>query len=131
VKRLALALGVVALAVPGGAAAAEKTIATATVDDLRVTLAAKKGRDAGGAPSASVELRVYRRGPQGWRFLDRRLVGPPNGFFWFPLTGAGAVRDFCVKTKPDRVSFQVLVTPSIGWSPVYRYRVAGRRLVRG
>jgi hypothetical protein len=115
-----------------GGAAAERTIASATVDDFRVSVRAVKGPGDGGAPLASVQVEAFVKRAGKWRSVGRRTVGRPDGFFWFPLTGPGGVRRFTVESFPvKRVTFQLLITPSAGFSPIYRYRVQGQRLVAG
>jgi hypothetical protein len=131
-RRLLIVLAGVALCAPSASAANQQTIATATVEDFRITLVAVKGPDDGGAPLASVRIEAFVQERGKWRSVGRRTVGRPNGFFWHPLRGPGGIRRFSVSSFPvKRVTFQLLITPSAGWSPLYRFHVKRGRLKPG
>jgi hypothetical protein len=128
----ALVIAALALSASSAGSANQQTIATATVEDFRIILVALKGPDDGGAPLASVRLEAFVKERANWRAVGRRTVGRPNGFFWHPLRGPGGIRRFSVSSFPfKRVSFQLLITPSAGWSPLYRFRVERGRLEPG
>jgi len=130
-RLLATMFGLLALGTHG-VAERQHTIASATVEDFRVVVRAIEGPDDGGAPLASVRLEALVKKGGSWRLVGRRTVGRPNGFFWFPLTGPGAIRQFSVESFPvRRVRFQLLITPSAGFSPLYRFHLEGARLVPG
>jgi hypothetical protein len=64
--------------------------------------------------------------------LGRVRVGRSNGFFWKVLTGPRAIRQFSIgNSTAAHVSVQLLVTPALGWSPVYQFHVQDGRLVAG
>lgn len=122
------------LPVAGSAAAAapaSATIASSSAVGFRAIVTAAK-TSGGGAPSASVSVAVFEKTGGTWRPLGRARVGRPNGFFWKVLTGPRAIRQFSIgTTSPERVSVQLLVTPALGWSPVYQFHVQDGRLVAG
>ncbi|GAB7059000.1 hypothetical protein [Streptomyces mexicanus] len=108
------------------AAAAPQTrqIASSVLgEDYRFTLTAV--RSAHDAYAASVRLQVYTRtGAGAWRESDRAAVGTADGWFWYPLTGKGAVCRFATSaSKPAPVEVSLLVTPSVGCSPTQRFVV--------
>jgi hypothetical protein len=115
-----------------GPAAARQTIATARAFDFRVSLVATRGPAEGGAPAATVTIVAARRVGGTWRSLGQLPVGKRNGWFWFVVTDPEALRTLSISTSGSpRVSVRLLITPSIGPSPLYRFHVAGNRLVRG
>ena len=93
-----------------------RQLASATVGtDLTVTVRAQRT----GESSANVYLAFSSHGSQ-W---SERV---PGGWFWYPLTGEGAVCEFSVTSLPDTkpvVGLSLLVTPSIGCSDTLRYTV--------
>jgi hypothetical protein len=122
------------LLLSGPAAAAPPataTIASATAVGLRAVVTATRASD-GGAPSATVNVTAYEHTGSGWKSLGRVRVGRVGGFFWKVLRGPRSIKRFSIATaSPERVALQLLVTPSIGWSPVYRFHVANGRLAKG
>ena len=62
--------------------------------------------------------------------LGTLLVGQPNGFFWYPLTGPRSVR-YLRFGPAGSVSFQLLITPSVGWSQTYHLRIVNGALTHG
>src|SRR3954466_3297210 len=117
-RKLALVLtAALALAVAASASAA-RTIATATTTDYRVGLTASKGKRSGGAPSASVRIRLYGRSGDGWRSFASRRV--PGTYFWNTVTAGPAVCRLQRRPAGKTPSFrsvavvQLLVTPAIG-----------------
>jgi len=113
-----------ALAVAASASAA-RTIGTATTTDYRVVLTASKGRPAGGAPSATVRVRLYERSGDGWKSFASRRV--PGTYFWNTVTAGHAVCRLDVRTAGDAPGFravavvQLLVTPSVGCGRAHSY----------
>ncbi|MDQ0809117.1 hypothetical protein QFZ63_000831 [Streptomyces sp. B3I7] len=84
-------------------------------DDYRITLTAE--RTAGDEYSASVRLRVYTRSDGAWQQSDSAVVGEPEGWFWYPLTGKGAVCQFSTSSsEPAPIDVSLLLTPSLGCS---------------
>ena len=123
------------LAIPGATGAAEPvtaaTIASSTAADFRVVVTAVKG-PGGEAPSATVNIAAYRKVDGKWKSLGRRSVGRPNGFFWKVLTGPRSISQFSISADaPERTSLRLLVSPALGWSPVYHFRAPGATLVAG
>jgi hypothetical protein len=106
-----------------------KVIATRTQGDLRAVITAVRGPDAAEPIPASVRLAVLRRDGGVWRRAAERAVGRPLGFFAHPVMGPGAVRRLRVQARLRQVSFQLLITPSIGWSSTYRFKLVGGKLV--
>ena len=99
-----------------GAAGQSTRLASATVGtDLTVTVRAQRT----GESSANVYLAFSSHGSQ-W---SERV---PGEWFWYPLTGQGAVCGFSVTSLPNTkpvVGLSLLITPSIGCSDTLRYTV--------
>jgi hypothetical protein len=99
-----------------GAAGQTTQLASATVGtDLTVTVRAQRT----GESSANVYLAFAGHGSQ-W---SERV---PGEWFWYPLTGQGAVCEFSVTSLPNTkpvVGLSLLITPSIGCSDTLRYTV--------
>jgi hypothetical protein len=52
-----------------------------------------------------------------------------DGWFWFPLTGKGAICRFSTaSTEPAPVAVSLLVTPSIGCSAAAHYEIRDGRI---
>ena len=110
-----------ALVASTGAATADaagrtRLLASATVGaDLTVTVRAQRT----GESSANVYLAFSSHGSQ-W---SERV---PGDWFWYPLTGQGAVCAFSVTSLPGTkpvVGLSLLITPSIGCSDTLHYTV--------
>ncbi|MFE9927306.1 hypothetical protein ACFYQA_39100 [Streptomyces sp. NPDC005774] len=98
--------------------------------DYRITLTALRSAEDGYA--ASVRLQVYTRSDGVWRESDRVTVGDVDGWFWYPLTGTGAVCQFSTaSTEPAPLVVGLLVTPSIGCSDPVHYVVKEGRVYAG
>jgi hypothetical protein len=99
-----------------GAAGDTRQLASATVGtDLAVTVRAQRT----GESSANVYLAFSSHGSQ-W---SERV---PGAWFWYPLTGQGAVCGFSVTSLPNTkpvVGLSLLITPSIGCSDTLHYTV--------
>ncbi|MDA2806869.1 hypothetical protein [Nocardiopsis suaedae] len=89
-------------------------IATTTFgSDLKIALTAHRS----GEYEAIVELIAFRHGKGGWRPVDRAPVG--DTWFWYPLTGKGAVCDLALSDRPDdepSATVSLVLTPSLGCS---------------
>ncbi|MFJ7073708.1 hypothetical protein [Streptomyces sp. NPDC098781] len=116
-----------------GAAAAPQTrqIASSVLgSDYKITLTALRSPEDDLA--ASVRLQVYTRGDGGWKESDRVTVGDVDGWFWYPLTGKGAVCEFSTaSTEPAPLTVSLLITPSIGCSEPTHYVVKQGRVFAG
>ncbi|MFI5822399.1 hypothetical protein ACIA8I_25365 [Streptomyces rishiriensis] len=106
------------------AAPQTRQIASSTLGaDYRVTLTAL--RSTGDAYAASVRMQVYRHSGGAWKESDRVTVGAVNGWFWYPLTGSGAVCRFSTAgTEPAPITVSLLLTPSLGCSEPAHYVVS-------
>jgi hypothetical protein len=102
-----------------------RTIARARRRDLLVVLAATRTPGADAAPRATVTIAASRLRHGAWRALGRRVVGRRDGFFWFPLTGAGAVRDLHLDPRTGKIRLRLLLTPALGYSAAYRFIATG------
>lgn len=59
-------------------------------------------------------------------------MGEADGWFWYPLTGRGAVCAFSTAgTQPAPLRVSLLITPSIGCSEPARYVVEEGRVRAG
>ncbi|MER8155832.1 hypothetical protein [Streptomyces sp. NPDC094472] len=73
---------------------------------------------------ASVRLKAFAR--QHGRFVpsDEIRVGAVDSWFWFPVTGRGAICEFSTaSTNPAPVTASLLITPAIGCSPPERFEL--------
>jgi hypothetical protein len=115
---LVASTGASTAATAGTAVAAGETrqLASVTVGtDLTVTVRAQRT----GESSANVYLAFAAHGSQ-W---SERV---PGEWFWYPLTGQGAVCAFSVTSLPNTkpvVGLSLLVTPSVGCSDTLHYTV--------
>jgi len=90
--------------------------------DYKITLTALRSTQ--DQYAASVRLQVFTHTGGAWKESDRVTVGEAEGWFWYPLTGAGAVCDFTTaSTEPAPLTVSLLVTPSIGCSEAAHYVV--------
>jgi hypothetical protein len=115
------------------AATTDRTlIAISTVNDFRVVVTATMGPDGQGAPPATITVAAYRATGGVWHRLgDSLRVGGRDSWFWKVVTGPHAIRNFSVSTDiPERFGLQIRITPSIGWSGLYRFHVQNGALVR-
>ncbi|MGW1899950.1 hypothetical protein ACWCQB_21430 [Streptomyces hirsutus] len=115
----------------GAAAPQQRQIASSVLGtDHRITLTALRSAEDGYA--ASVRLQVYTRSDGAWKESDRVTVGDVDGWFWYPLTGTGAVCQFSTaSTEPAPLTVSLLVTPSIGCSDPVHYVVKEGRVYAG
>ncbi|MFJ4684449.1 hypothetical protein [Streptomyces sp. NPDC088789] len=96
--------------------------------DYKLTLTALRSDQDPNA--ASVRLQVFTQTGGGtWRESDRVTVGEVEGWFWYPLTGRGAVCELSTAgTEPAPLTVSLLVTPSIGCSEPTHYLVKEGRV---
>ncbi|GAA1276801.1 hypothetical protein GCM10009609_44810 [Pseudonocardia aurantiaca] len=108
----------------------EREMAEARLGDFRVAVTATREPDEDAIPTASVRLTVEEQVDGAWVHVDRELVGERGGWFWYPLTGRGAV---CLLTVGDtparRTELSLLLSPSLGCSPTYRFELRAGQLV--
>ncbi|GGV03387.1 hypothetical protein GCM10010260_45100 [Streptomyces filipinensis] len=130
---MAAALGTAGAGTSAAEAAAPRSrlIASSVLgSDYKVTLTALRSTQ--DQYAASVRLRVYTRTDGGWKESDRVTVGDVDGWFWYPLTGSGAVCAFSTaSTEPAPLTVSLLVTPSIGCSRPAHYVVKHGRVSAG
>ncbi|MHC5908990.1 hypothetical protein ACVNF4_34750 [Streptomyces sp. S6] len=108
-----------------------REIASSTLGaDYRITLTALRSTD--DEYAASVRLQVYTRAGGAWKESDRVTVGDVDGWFWYPLTGKGAVCQFsAASTEPAPLTVSLLLTPSLGCSDPVHYVVEQGRVHAG
>jgi hypothetical protein len=115
---------------PAAQAAHSREIAVATLGEFRVTVTATRVAEEGGIPTATVYLAAYRNADDTWERIDRQVVGRRGAWFWYPLTGGGAV---CTLSTSDSQShpteLSLLLSASTGCSESYRFQVRDGRLV--
>ncbi|MDX3618750.1 hypothetical protein [Streptomyces europaeiscabiei] len=115
---LAAALGAAGAGASNADSAAPKTqqIASSVLgSDYKITLTALRSTE--DEYAASVRLQVYTRSAGAWKESDRVTVGDVDGWFWYPLTGKGAVCQLSTAgTEPAPLTVSLLLTPSLGCS---------------
>ncbi|MFM9693354.1 hypothetical protein [Streptomyces europaeiscabiei] len=130
---LAAALGAAGAGASNADSAAPKTqqIASSVLgSDYKITLTAL--RSAEDEYAASVRLQVYTRSAGAWKESDRVTVGDVDGWFWYPLTGKGAVcRLSTAGTEPAPLTVSLLLTPSLGCSDPAHFVVKQGRVYAG
>ncbi|MFM9610255.1 hypothetical protein DF268_32170 [Streptomyces sp. V2] len=105
-----------------------REIASSTLgSDYRITLTALRSTE--DEYAASVRLQVYTQAGGAWTESDRVTVGDVDGWFWYPLTGKGAVCQFSTaSTEPAPLTVSLLLTPSLGCSDPVHYLVKQGRV---
>lgn len=100
----------------GTAAPQTRQIASSVLGtDYKITLTALRSTQ--DEYAASVRLQVYTQANGAWKESDRVTVGEVDGWFWYPLTGRGAVCEFTTaSTEPAPLTVSLLLTPSLGCS---------------
>ncbi|SOR76835.1 hypothetical protein [Streptomyces chartreusis] len=113
------------------AAPQTRQIASSVVgSDYKITLTALRSTE--DEYAASVRLQVYTQSGGAWKESDRVTVGDVDGWFWYPLTGKGAVCEFSTaSTEPAPLTVSLLLTPSIGCSEPAEYVVKEGRVYAG
>ncbi|MGW3205606.1 hypothetical protein [Streptomyces sp. NPDC001135] len=98
--------------------------------DYKITLTAVRSPQ--DQYAASVRLQVYTHTRGAWKESDRVTVGDVDGWFWYPLTGSGAVCAFSTtSTEPAPLTVSLLITPSIGCSAPTHYVVRQGKVFAG
>jgi len=106
----------------------KKQIASSVLgSDYKITLTALQSAE--DEYAATVELQVYKQTSGAWKQTDLVTVGDVNGWFWYPLTGSGAICEFSTaSSEPAPLTVSLLVTPSIGCSLPVHYSVKEGRV---
>ncbi|MBA2806132.1 hypothetical protein E0500_001290 [Streptomyces sp. KM273126] len=103
----------------GGQAAETRQIASSVLDadeNIKFTLTAI--RSTADPLRASVRLKAFMRQNGKFVLSDEVRVGAVDGWFWFPVTGRGAICEFSTaSTNPAPITTSLLITPAIGCSP--------------
>ena len=109
----------------GGQAAEIRQIASLILDaDENVKFTLTAIRSTADPLAASVRLKTFVRKDGRFLLTDSVRVGAVDGWFWFPLTGRGAICEFSTaSTDPAPVAVSLLITPSVGCSPTERFEV--------
>ncbi|WP_051723200.1 hypothetical protein [Streptomyces albus] len=106
----------------------ERIAAAVLGDDRLITLTAVRSRV--DRLAATVRLAIFTKERGRWAEEDRAIVGERDGWFWFPLTGDGAVCEFSTSNAElESIEISLLITPSIGCSPVHRFHVEDGELI--
>ncbi|MBR8639783.1 hypothetical protein KEF29_11950 [Streptomyces tuirus] len=115
----------------GTAAPQKQQIASSVLGtDYKITLTALRSTE--DEYAASVRLQVYTQSGGAWKESDRVTVGDVDGWFWYPLTGKGAVCEFSTaSTEPAPLTVSLLLTPSLGCSEPAEYLVKEGRVYAG
>ncbi|MEV6592466.1 hypothetical protein [Streptomyces acidicola] len=102
----------------GGQAAETRQIASSVLDadeNIKFTLTAI--RSTADPLTASVRLKAFMRQNGKFVLSDEVRVGAVDGWFWFPVTGRGAICEFSTaSTNPAPITTSLLITPAIGCS---------------
>jgi hypothetical protein len=129
---LAAGLGAAGAGAAGADSAPRTQVIASSVlgSDYKVTLTALRSTQ--DQYAASVRLQVYRHTQGAWKESDRVTVGDADGWFWYPLTGSGAVCAFSTaSTEPAPLTVSLLVTPAIGCSAPAHYVVQEGKILAG
>lgn len=130
---MAAALGAAGAGASSADTAAPQTrqIASSVLgSDYKITLTALRSTE--DEYAASVRLQVYTQSGGVWKESDRVTVGDVDGWFWYPLTGKGAVCEFSTASmEPAPLTVSLLRTPSLGCSEPAAYVVKDGRVYAG
>ncbi|MDX3843320.1 hypothetical protein [Streptomyces europaeiscabiei] len=130
---LATTLGAAGAGASNADSAAPKTrqIASSILgSDYKITLTALRSTE--DEYAASVRLQVFTRSGGAWKESDRVTVGDMDGWFWYPLTGKGAVCQLSTAgTEPAPLTVSLLLTPSLGCSDPAHFVVKQGRVYAG
>ncbi|WP_063806696.1 hypothetical protein [Streptomyces regalis] len=112
-----------------GGRAETRQIASSVLDaDENVKFTLTAIRSTADPLAASVRLKAFLRKDGRFVLADSVRVGAADGWFWFPLTGRGAICEFSTaSTDPAPVAVSLLITPSIGCSPTERFQLRDGR----
>ncbi|MBL1120520.1 hypothetical protein JK364_50750 [Streptomyces sp. 110] len=102
-----------------GRAAETRQIASSVLDaDQNVKFTLTAIRSTVDPLRASVRLKAFVRQHGRLLLSDEVRVGEVDSWFWFPVTGRGAICEFSTaSTNPAPVTTSLLITPAIGCSP--------------
>ncbi|MGV9848019.1 hypothetical protein ACWDWU_04350 [Streptomyces sp. NPDC003442] len=102
-----------------GRAAETRQIASSVLDaDQNVKFTLTAIRSTVDPLRASVRLKAFVRQHGRLVLSDEVRVGEVDSWFWFPVTGRGAICEFSTaSTNPAPVTTSLLITPAIGCSP--------------
>jgi hypothetical protein len=108
-----------------GGRAETRQIASSVLDaDENVKFTLTAIRSTADPLAASVRLKAFVRKDGRFVLTDSVRVGAVGGWFWFPLTGRGAICEFSTaSTDPAPVAVSLLITPSVGCSPTERFEL--------
>ncbi|ELS58906.1 hypothetical protein STVIR_0159 [Streptomyces viridochromogenes Tue57] len=130
---MAAALGAAGAGASNAGAAAPQTrqIASSVLGtDYKITLTALRSTQ--DEYAASLRLQVYTQTGGAWKESDRVTVGDVDGWFWYPLTGSGAVCQFSTaSTEPAPLTVSLLLTPSLGCSEPTHFVIKQGRVYAG
>lgn len=108
-----------------GRAAETRQIASSVLDaDENVKFTLTAFRSTVDPLRATVRLKAFAR--QHGRFVlsDEVRVGAVDSWFWFPVTGRGAICEFSTaSTNPAPITASLLITPAIGCSLPQRFEL--------
>ncbi|MBL1096364.1 hypothetical protein [Streptomyces coffeae] len=101
-----------------GQAAETRQIASSVLDaDENVKFTLTAIRSTVDPLRATVRLKAFARQHGRFMLSDEVRVGAVDSFFWFPVTGRGAICEFSTaSTNPAPVTASLLITPAIGCS---------------
>lgn len=114
----------------GGQAAETRQIASSILDaDENVKFTLTAIRSTADPLRASVRLKAFVRQHGKFVLSDEVRVGAVDGWFWFPVTGRGAICQFSTaSTNPAPVTTSLLITPAIGCSPPRSFELRNGKL---
>lgn len=117
----------------GGQSAESRQIASSVLDadkDVEFTLTAT--RSTVDPLAASVRLQALVRKHGRFVLSDEVRVGAADGWFWFPVTGRGAICEFSTASgNPAPITVSLLVTPAIGCSLPEHFELRDGKFVAG
>ncbi|MFF2506109.1 hypothetical protein ACFVTY_22365 [Streptomyces sp. NPDC058067] len=109
----------------GGRPAETRQIASSVLDaDENVKFTLTAIRSTADPLKASVRLKAFARKHGRFVLSDEVRVGAVDSWFWFPVTGRGAICEFSTaSTDPAPVAASLLITPAIGCSLPERFEL--------
>ncbi|MBM9507886.1 hypothetical protein [Actinacidiphila acididurans] len=102
----------------GGRPAESRQIASSVLDaDENAEFTLTAIRSTVDPLAASVRLKAFVRQHGRLVLSDEVRVGAVDGWFWFPVTGLGAICEFSTaSTNPAPITVSLLITPAVGCS---------------
>lgn len=109
----------------GGKEAETKQIASSVLDaDENVKFTLTAIRSTADPLRATVRLKAFTRQHNRLMLSDEVRVGAVDSWFWFPVTGRGAICQFSTaSTNPAPIAASLLITPAIGCSLPERFEL--------